>query len=1111
MSFSRIGRISLVTALIMFSVLSFAVTPAAAQVAGATLSGVIMDGSGAAVANAKISINNVATGVLREVTSNADGFYTAPNLIPGEYEIAVSAPGFGSVVQKNVTLTVGAEQSVNINMRVGNLTETIVVSDAPPSVQTTTSTISATVDSNTMRELPLNGRDWTSLATLEPGILKIPTQVGTGISANKGNRGFGNQLSDSGHRPYENGYRINGVTINDYTNGAPGGASGVNLGVDAIQEFSVLTTNYTAEYGRTSGAVINAITKSGRNDFHGTAFFFDRDKIFDAKNYFDDPAKPIPPFRRIQFGGSGGKAIVRDKTFIYGAYEGLRQNAPESVSVAVPSNDARAGLLCTRVGANPCASKRQVSIDPGSAKYLPLWQPLPANLATAGATSDVISFSTAAPTISNENYASTRFDQKISDRDNLAASYFWDSGPQSQPDPLLNEIQGVFSRRQMGSLEETHIFSSQFVNTVRVGVSRVRGDINLPMSAPNPLAGSTALAITPGAIATPKLAISGLTNVLGLGGNNQFLYRWTSYQAYDDAFVTRGTHSIKIGFAFENMQDNVTERLSPNGQIKYDSFEQFLRNTPRNLTGLQPPPGGATEVGIREKLFAGYIQDDWRALSNLTFNLGLRYEMTTSPKEAHNKFQQITTLENCAASNIACLPVAVDSPLSRNPTLRNFEPRAGFAWDPHKNGKTAIRGGFGVFDVLPLPYIFALNTSATFPFQIAGNYPNSKLGTPSDPKSFTKGKIRQRFIERDPKRSYALNWNLNIQRELAPSLTLQVGYVGSRSVHLPISSDDSNLVQSRMTSAGLLFPFPAAGVKLNPNVGPIRPVLFDSAATYHGLQTQLRKVLSRGFQGQVSYTYSKCRDLGSAAHTGDPYTNTIGVPIISSKLYRLGACDFDIRHNLVGAFIWGVPSPRASTRLVNSLLGGWELGTIITRSSGAPFTPTIGGSGDPLRTGGDSDFSMDFASLLPACNPINGGRNYLNVNCFTLPSAPISFAAQCRRFANPEPGLTPPAGTLFCSNLLGNAGRNSLYGPSLTNVDFSVFKNTRVSEGFNIQFRAEFFNVLNHPNLGAPGFLNAFQNNSIFDAAGSRMEKAGTLNSTSTTSRQIQLGLKLVW
>ena len=245
-----------------------------AQVSGATLTGVVTDEQGGPVPDAAVKIKNLGTGVTREVRTNSDGLYSAPNLNPGSYEVTISAKGFQNVVQHSVTLNVGAQQSLNISLKVGSFNQTIEVTAAPPDVQTTTSTISSTVDSTTMRELPLNGRDWTSLATLEPGVSSIPNQVGTGFSANKGNRGFGNQLSNGGHRANENTYRVNGVSINDYSNGAPGGASGLNLGVDGIQEFSVLTSNYTAEYGRTSGAVINAISKSGVNEFHGTAFLF---------------------------------------------------------------------------------------------------------------------------------------------------------------------------------------------------------------------------------------------------------------------------------------------------------------------------------------------------------------------------------------------------------------------------------------------------------------------------------------------------------------------------------------------------------------------------------------------------------------------------------------------------------------------------------------------------------------------------------------------------------------------------------------------------------------------------------------------------------------------
>src|ERR1700681_31838 len=473
------------------------VVPAKAQVSGATLSGLVTDEQGGPVANATISIKNAGTGVARDVTSNSDGIYSAPNLLPGNYELTVTATGFQTLAQKGVTLTVGGQQALNIILKVGSLSQTVEVNSSIPDVQTTTSTVSATVDSTTMRELPLNGRDWTSLATLEPGVSSIPNQVGTGFSANKGNRGFGNQLSNDGHRANENTYRVNGISINDYSNGSPGGASGLNLGVDGIQEFSVLTSDYTAEYGRTSGAVINAITKSGTNDLHGTAFIFDRDKIFDAKNYFD-PAGPIPSFRRLQFGASGGTAIVKDKTFIYGTYEGVRQNKPGSQAIHVPTDAERALAV------------------PAVAPYLALW-PIAPSGTPVDANGVTQTFNVALPTISNENYYTVRVDQKISDRDSFDSSYFWDSGPQSQIDPLQNAIHQVFSRRQMASAEETHIFSASFINSFRVGVSRVRGDINNPVSG-DAVSTSTALAVAPGAIGPPQIAVNGLTTAIGLGG-----------------------------------------------------------------------------------------------------------------------------------------------------------------------------------------------------------------------------------------------------------------------------------------------------------------------------------------------------------------------------------------------------------------------------------------------------------------------------------------------------------------------------------------------------------------------------------------------------------------
>src|SRR5882762_7216191 len=330
-------------------ILSF---PLRAQVTGATISGTITDASGAVIAGAEISVRNTATGIIRNTTADSVGFYTAPNLIPGPYEVKVEAKGFSTVVQSNVTLAVGAQQQLNILMRVGQTSQTVLVTEAAPQIELTSSTLSGQVEAETVRELPLNGRDWAQLATLSPGVTAIENQMPFDAGAVRGNRGFGAQLTISGGRPTQNNYRLDGLSINDYGNGGPGSVIGVSLGVDAIQEFSVLTGNYSAEYGRTSGGVVNAISKSGTNAFHGDLYEFLRNEKLDARDFFLN-ASPQPngqpqakaPYKRNQFGAAVGGPIRKGRTFIFGDYEGIRQRQGVAVPAKVPSDNARKGIL----------------------------------------------------------------------------------------------------------------------------------------------------------------------------------------------------------------------------------------------------------------------------------------------------------------------------------------------------------------------------------------------------------------------------------------------------------------------------------------------------------------------------------------------------------------------------------------------------------------------------------------------------------------------------------------------------------------------------------------------------------------------------------------------
>src|SRR5579875_33638 len=548
--------------------------PVYAQVAGATLLGSVTDPSGAAMPNARISIQNTATGVVRTVTTDSSGFYSAPNLLPGSYKVTVAAKGFATTMESGITLRVGAQQTLNVSMKVGQTTQSLTVTGAAPTVQLANSTLSAQVTATTVRQLPLNGRDWTQLATLQPGINAVVTQASTNsATANRANRGFGNQLSDSGHSPYENNYRVDGISVNDYSNGSPGSVIGEDLGVDAIAEFSVETNNYSAAYGRTSGAVINAISKSGTNQIHGSAYEFLRNSSLDAANFFDNFGNiPKPQFRRNQFGASIGGPIQKDKTFYFGDYEGVRQALGITFTDTVPTAAARQGNLSTG----------PVTVSPVVQPYLAFW-PLPNHPVTPG--SDIGLFSVATNQILSENFAQARIDHTLSKNDTLSGTWLFDRGPQTQPDALDNVLTELVSSRQMYGLEETHIFRSTLVNTARFGYSRSHGINGGIVGAINPIASNSALGVRPG-LNAPIISVPGLTPTNSVGSATQNFLVQNSFQFYDDAFLTKGNHSLKFGFAAERIQFNVLSKSRANGSFSFGSLGQFLQDTPTSVVGL---------------------------------------------------------------------------------------------------------------------------------------------------------------------------------------------------------------------------------------------------------------------------------------------------------------------------------------------------------------------------------------------------------------------------------------------------------------------------------------------------------------------------------------------
>jgi len=1135
--------------LIMGSILVLLLsTPTRAQVVGATVSGTVTDPRGDAIPNAKVSAKNLGTSVSTTTTTNTSGEFSIANLNPAEYEVSVSAAGFSTPVTK-VTLTVGAKQELNFSLKVGQLTEFVEVTGAAPAVETNNSTLSAEVDSTTVRELPLNGRDWASLATLQPGVASVRTQeLITQVGAV--GRGLGSQISIDGNRPTQNTYRLNGLIVNDYSNAGPGNVLGANLGVDAIQEFSVITSNYSAEYGYTSGGVVNAITKSGTDQFHGTAFEFIRNSALDARNFFENSPVILPKsaFRRNQFGASAGGPIKKRRIFIFGAYEGLRQSKGIPHSTNVPSEAARAGNLVDSTGApipnqggaDAACPTATVCVNQPYLTFFPHCA-----VANNNPPGNTCLFSFSGAQVVPDNYYNFRGDVKISDKDSLNANFYYDRSTFTQPDNFNQKLEGFFVGRKGASIEETHLFGSNFVNTVRLGWNYTQGFGQLTPSAINPDAASSdpKFAIEPGLHAARIATIGGGGNTAagfnqpfsgGLNGDAIEDFTHQTVQTFDDAGRTIGKHSLKFGFMFIRLEEKLFAPFTSNGTAFFASQADFLTNTPRTVQS--PPLGGIASVKPHytfTSIPGVYLQDDWKLRPNLTLNLGLRYEMETIPTEKHGLIANLPSLwTNPTTPN--CSTCSNKTFLS-NPTSKNFEPRVGFAWDPFKNGKTSVRGGFGLFDALPLPYELALNNAQTSPGHVnvnvqgcgfngnvqpcvsRGEFPAvnaAVLNIFLNPAAAPIAAQTWNFVERNPHRNYIYQWNLNLQRQVAGNLSLTVAYAGSRGKHNPYQTDDLNIVFPTKIGNRWVFPSPVgsgclpgppdcsltdaalglpanfsvnptgivSGLLINPNVAGLQSTIWQSKSWYNALQVELEKRMSHGLQAEVSFTWSKTMDTTSGSFAGDNFAGDLNptIPWWDLKIIK-GLSDFNVSRNLVANLLWQVQTPASFHGPAAFIAKGWELGGILTLSDGVPVWPfTIAGdfSGQLM--------SEPYAILdrVPGCKLTNPGNpnQYINGACFTAPPAP---------------------------NVLGNTGRNIIVGPGLFNLDYSMVKNTKIpkiSETFNVQFRAEFFNILNRANFAPPvANLDLLSGPSIGAAP------FGQITSTQGPERQIQFGLKFIW
>src|SRR6202047_4509618 len=652
-----------------------------AQVVGATVSGTVADASGAVAPGVSISIKNVATGNTTNAVTNAVGFYIAPNLRAGDYELTASAAGFSTQSRSGITLTVGEELLLNLTMQVGRVSETVRVTGEAPSVNLVNATLGGVTNAETIEEIPLNGRSWTDLAALDPGVHFVQDQPPIN-APDRAKRGLGLQLTISGGRPQQNNYLLDGVNINDYANAGPGSVLGGNLGTDAVAEFSVLTTNYTAEYGRTSGGVISAITKSGSNKIHGSAYEYARNSALDAPNYFDGGV--APPLSRNQFGASIGGPIRKDKTFIFGNYEGVRLTQSQTVIDTVPSVPAG------------------TTADPSALRFLNAFFPQP--------NGNHGQYSFVSTSRTTENYFIVRADNTFSDKDRIFATVMFDKASQTLPDEFNNKLYHNPTRRNVVAIEENHSFTPQLLNSARLGINS--DNVQSPSGATpiNKLTTDTSLGFIPGESAgsvniAPFTGFSG-----GISTAQPFKFDYRSWQGYDNLFFTKGIHSLKFGANLEYIQANSFPPDSPGGAFTYNSLSDFLTNAAPALFKADTP-GSVTPRGVRQWIFGAYFQDDFHVRPNLTLNWGLRYEMATIITEVNGKLSNLRVLQNAP-------PVPfLGSPYIQNPTKRNFEPRIGIVWDPFKDGKTSVRAGGGIFDVLPLRVEMAPGVDGVYPFQ----------------------------------------------------------------------------------------------------------------------------------------------------------------------------------------------------------------------------------------------------------------------------------------------------------------------------------------------------------------------------------------------------------
>ncbi len=911
-----------------------------------TVEAIVTDASGAAIQGAAVSIIDAATKAQRQGSTDASGRFSAPGLPPSSYDVEVSHKGFRSQRRNVVELSVARSVRVDFQLQIGDTSETVTVEGRPTLISSSAADWGTTVQRAKLESLPVNGRDLYELTTLEDGAT-VSRTARRDISI-----GLGTHLSVNGSRPYQLNYRMDGIWVNDSSSGAPTSSSGRQLGIESVEELRLVTSPFSAEYGRSGGAVFTTVSKSGANQFHASLYEFLRNSALDAKNFFDAGNEAIPPLRRNQFGGTVSGPILRNRLFFFANYEALRESTGNTARSIVPNAAIRADAVA--------------SVRPFLALY-----PLPNTTLDYG--DGTGEYGSQVKTNSREDYGTGKVDWVPSSLLRFSARYTLDDGQTTAPDAFGAFVSNSVSRHHFVNTQLQWIASANTLHTFRAGFSRVKnGETVAPL-----VAITDALRFLPG-LSLGTITVTGMADFGFLTRNRPRTPVTNDYQFNYDFSHHVGRHTLRGGAGLDRIQFNLISDFNRNGYFRFAGVRDFIRGVPDSAELM--PIDSDTVRGWRQVVGYGFIQDEWRIFPRLQLMMGVRYESYSVPNEVNGK---IATLR----SPLTDKSTQVGGPLFENPSKLNFAPRLSLAWDILGSGKTVLRLGGGQFYEVISTRDISLPGVRTPPF-----YGRVVLRNPAFP-ALPAGPASAQISSPDgmefaPPQPYVVQWHAAIEHQVGQSTVARIGYVGSRGIHLPGQVGNLNTSFPRRTADGRIF-F-ADTIPINPAFDRIGVRLYQFNSVYHALQGSVERRLTAGVRLQAKYAWSKSIDNSSSAHFNDS-VNSDNVPQMWDFSQNRGPSDFDIRQVAAVNGIW-------------QARWGLEFHGLLQAQTGNPFSPRVGFDRARLR-GGTSDLGQrpDYIGQPGDKQILGDPQKWFDTSLFGLPGA--GFYGNLGRNILTGPGL----------------------------------------------------------------------------------------------------------